>query len=148
LGLLSFGCAPDECPNAGCEDLAHHFCSCRHQPWWSKHGGLTLHSASIFCPPPYLGPDKDGLHHRWLFEYRGYDRPENCIPVVTGSAEEQALIQRLLDFLQRPVFPPFADPTPGDYHIECLQEMLHYILRREPCFTADLREAGFIGFSE
>jgi len=38
-------------------------------------------------------PDADGLHHRWLFEYFGDNRPQGCLPVVTGSEEEKALLK-------------------------------------------------------
>src|SRR4051794_14890855 len=42
-----------------------------------------------------------GLHHRWLFAYRGSERPANAVPVVTGSNEEQWIIASLKDFLAR-----------------------------------------------
>jgi hypothetical protein len=57
--------------------------------------GLTY---SIFLQCSKM-PDADGLHHRWLFEYFGDNRPQGCLPVVTGSREEKGLLDRLQDFL-------------------------------------------------
>jgi hypothetical protein len=47
-------------------------------------------------------PDEEGLHHRWLFEYRGSfsERPENCLPVLAASVQEQQIIERLKIFLK------------------------------------------------
>jgi hypothetical protein len=28
-------------------------------------------------------PDGEGLHHRWLFQHFGKERPEGCLPVLT-----------------------------------------------------------------
>lgn len=85
-------------------------------------------------------PDEKGLHHRWLYEYRGSEKPENCIPVITGSIEEQQIISRLESFLK-------ANPNPDDdsqpgsnqYWLERLEELLHYVSLREPCFANDVR---------
>jgi hypothetical protein len=87
----------------------------------------------------------DGQYrYRWLFEYHDYERPQGCIPVVTGSDQERELIERLRAFLEHPVVHvPFAHRTPKSYFLECLAEMLEHIIHREPCLPEDLRAAGY-----
>jgi hypothetical protein len=77
-------------------------------------------------------PDSEGLHHRWLFAYVGLERPQDCLPIVTGSAEETALLTRLRDFL--------ADHASEEreYSLGRLRELVHHAERREPCFPDDL----------
>jgi hypothetical protein len=90
-------------------------------------------------------PDEKGLHHRWLFEYRGVDRPANAIPVVTGSDEEQEINARIQEFLARPS--PELAPAPWldiDTRIQRLAELLSHTIRREPCFPSDLRAGDFV----
>jgi len=91
-------------------------------------------------------PDVEGLHHRWLFEYRGSKLPAERVPIVTGSIEEQRLIRRIQAFLAQdfPVLAPASWHQGYDIRLERLKEMLHYIIRREPCFLYDLRAAGFV----
>jgi hypothetical protein len=81
-------------------------------------------------------PDGDGLHHRWLFEYFGTDRPQGCLPVVTGSKEEKALLDRLKDFLRSCTL-GLASPSEHK-NLDRLTELVHYIERREPCLPSDL----------
>jgi hypothetical protein len=89
-------------------------------------------------------PDGEGLHHHWLFEYFGADRPEGCLPVVTGSEKERALLSRLSDFLVRSTLrvAPLSASV-GDASFGRLIELMHYIERREPCFPYDLTEGRF-----
>jgi hypothetical protein len=84
-------------------------------------------------------PDSEGAHHRWLFEYFGMERPQDCPPIVTGSAAEKALFARLRRFL--------ADQAPDDVLVpdpqskrsfSRLRELVYYAERREPCFSYDL----------
>jgi hypothetical protein len=75
-------------------------------------------------------PDGDGLHHRWLFAYAGVERPRDCVPILTGSAEEKALLTRLRDFL--------ADHVSEEREYARLRELVHYAERREPCVPSDL----------
>ena len=85
-------------------------------------------------------PDAQGLHHRWLFEYRGASRPPpGAIPIVTGSDDEQRLLLRLDAFLAGP-----ANDAPVERSLPRLKEMREYIQRREPCFPSDLRRHGFV----
>jgi hypothetical protein len=77
-------------------------------------------------------PDAEGLHHRWLFEYCGMQRPENSLPVVTGSEEESALLARLNVFMASSAAPAH------DASLARLRELVHYIQRREPRFPSDL----------
>ena len=81
-------------------------------------------------------PDADGLHHRWLFEYFGDNRPQGCLPVVTGSEEEKALLNRLKDFLGSCTL-GLASSSEHE-SLDRLKELVHYIERREPCFSSDL----------
>jgi hypothetical protein len=80
-------------------------------------------------------PDGDGLHHRWLFEFLGSGRPEGCLPVVTGSQQEMALLNRLKEFLASCVIAPVASERAN---FDRLAELMHYIERREPCLPSDL----------
>jgi hypothetical protein len=105
-------------------------------------------------------PDNEGLHHRWLFEYRGLVRPKGrpaergapitwrdfrsrrfsgCVAVVSGSAEEEALMRRLDEFLN--LNASVSDLTSSK--MGRLRELVYYIVRRERCSLADLHEAGF-----
>ena len=81
-------------------------------------------------------PDADGLHHRWLFEYFGDNRPQGCLPVVTGSEEEKALLDRLKDFLGSCTL-GLASSSEHE-SLDRLKELVHYIERREPCLPSDL----------
>jgi hypothetical protein len=81
-------------------------------------------------------PDSDGLHHRWLFEYFGADRPRGCLPIVTGSADENALLGRLKNFLASSAHELFSSSEHAN--LGRLTELVHYIERREPCFPSDL----------
>ncbi|MCK1393217.1 hypothetical protein [Bradyrhizobium sp. 1] len=81
-------------------------------------------------------PDNYGLHHRWLFEFFGSNRPEGCLPVVTGSEEEKALLDRLKVFLASCTLNPTASERG---YLDRLRELVHYIERREPCLPSDLR---------
>jgi len=84
-------------------------------------------------------PDGDGLHHRWLFEYFGTSRPQGCLPVVTGSDEEKALLRRLKDFLASQTLRPTSSSACIEHaNLDRLRELVHYIERREPCFPSDL----------
>lgn len=81
-------------------------------------------------------PDSDGLHHRWLFEFSGLNRPEGCLPIVTGSEEEKALLGRLKVFLASCTL----ERTASDHgNVDRLTELVYYIERREPCLRSDLR---------
>jgi hypothetical protein len=83
-------------------------------------------------------PDENGLHHKWLYEYQGYDKPKNCSPIITGSVEERNLLERLQDFLSAQFDVPMTDER-QKYHLERLGKMIHYIQRREPCFPYDIK---------
>jgi hypothetical protein len=88
-------------------------------------------------------PDGAGLHHRWLFQYFGKKRPEGCLPVVTGSKDERALLGLLRDFmasriLEAPATAPHENDAPNR-----LKELVAYIERREPCFPFDLAGRRF-----
>jgi len=84
-------------------------------------------------------PDGDGLHHRWLFEYLGAIRPQGCLPVVTGSDEEKALLRRLKDFLASQTFGPTSSSAYVEQaNLDRLRELIHSIEHREPCFPSDL----------
>jgi hypothetical protein len=80
-------------------------------------------------------PDGDGLHHRWLFEFLGACRPEGCLPMVTGSAEDKALLGRLRNFLSSRTLAPASSEREN---FDRLAELVHYIERREPCLPSDL----------
>jgi hypothetical protein len=82
-------------------------------------------------------PDGDGLHHRWLFEYCGANRPRDCPPVLTGSKEEKVLLGRLKDFLAS--FKCEFASSSEQANVDRLTELVYYIERREPCFPFDLR---------
>lgn len=85
-------------------------------------------------------PDEEGLHHRWLFEYRGSKLPDDCLPVITGSLEEQRLIARLDRFLKENTELNNENVNePQNYRLKFLREMLHYIPLREPCFPGDIK---------
>jgi hypothetical protein len=84
-------------------------------------------------------PDVDGLHYRWLFEYFGDRRPETCLPIVTASEDERALLGRLRDFLgandpDNAISPKHPSSASPDH----LKKLVHYIEHREPCFLADI----------
>ena len=84
-------------------------------------------------------PDGEGLHHRWLFQYFGNERPKDCLPVVTGSEEERALLGRLHSFLTAQALEVVSPPA--SFEDKCLvrlKELVSYIERREPCFPFDL----------
>jgi hypothetical protein len=83
-------------------------------------------------------PDAEGPHHRWLFEYFGPARPQNCLPVITGSEDERALLDRLNDFMASLTANPIT-PAEGMSVIR-LRELIHYIERREPAFPYDIKE--------
>jgi hypothetical protein len=106
-----------------------------YQASFETHDGLTY---NIWLQRSKM-PDDEGRHYRWLFEYFGTQRPEGCLPIVTGSREEKILLGRLRDFL--------ASCTPevaslsicfNDASLVRLRELVHYIERREPCFPFDL----------
>jgi hypothetical protein len=80
-------------------------------------------------------PDEDGLHHRWLFEFLGDNRPEDCLPMVTGSDEEKALLGRLKDFLASSTL---ERASSEQANLDRLTELVHHIERREPCLPSDL----------
>jgi hypothetical protein len=80
-------------------------------------------------------PDGDGLHHRWLFEFFGDSRPEGCLPMVTGSEEEKALLGRLKDLLAFCALEPASSEREN---LDRLAELVHYIERREPCLPSDV----------
>jgi hypothetical protein len=80
-------------------------------------------------------PDGEGLHHRWPFEYVGSERPRSCLPVITGSVEDTAILDRLNQFLATSGgMTSSVDRT----DLVRLQELVHYIKRREYCLPADL----------
>ncbi|MBS1914179.1 MAG: hypothetical protein JST22_19480 [Bacteroidetes bacterium] len=85
-----------------------------------------------------------GPRHRWLFEYRGYERPSGCVPVITASGQEQAIVGRLREALAHPRVAAGDDGLPAEWHIERLREMLASILERERCSYEDLIAEGFI----
>lgn len=96
-------------------------------------------SYSVFLERSRM-PDEKGLHHRWLYEYRGSERPENCLPVITGSIEEQQLIDRLESFLKvNPISDDENQHNSAKNHLMRLEKLLHYIPLREPCFVSDVR---------
>lgn len=96
-------------------------------------------SYSVFLERSRM-PDEEGLHHRWLYEYRGSERPENCLPIITGSVEEQQLINRLDCFFKANPKPNDEDQYDSDnYRLGQLEKLLHYIPLREPCFASDIR---------
>jgi hypothetical protein len=80
-------------------------------------------------------PDGDGLRHRWLFEFLGASRPEGCLPMVTGSEEEKALLGRLKDFLASCTLERASSERAN---LDRLTELAQYIERREPCLPSDL----------
>jgi hypothetical protein len=82
-------------------------------------------------------PDEKGLHHKWLYEYHGYHKPEGCPPVITGSVQERDLIERLQDFLSVQPDTPTTDNR-QIYYLEHLGEMIRYIQHREPCFLYEI----------
>ncbi len=84
--------------------------------------------------------------HRFLFEYRGATRSPDCVPVVTGSDQEQAIIRRLRAFLDEAAARQRATASCEERrNLQRLTEMLEFIARRGPCFPSDLRAAGFLG---
>jgi hypothetical protein len=87
-------------------------------------------------------PDAAGLHHRWLFEYRGSQCPNDCVPIITGSDEEQAFFERLDEFLELlSLLPPRGDSA---LRLLRLRELRAYAAHREPCFPGDLPRRGFV----
>jgi len=77
-------------------------------------------------------PDEEGLHHRWLYKYRGFVKPANCKPVLTGSSEEQELLKRLKNFVA-------ANSQENEtYNFKRLCELIEYITLRESCFPFDI----------
>lgn len=87
-------------------------------------------------------PDDEGLHHRWLFQYVGNERPEDCLPVVTGSQEERALLALLREFTSSAT-PDTSSATvsqhnEGNNSMTRLRELIKYIELREPCFPSDI----------
>jgi hypothetical protein len=88
-------------------------------------------------------PDDEGLHHRWLFHYFGDERPKDCLPVVTGSDEERALMGRLRSVLAAPTLEGVSVGTLENKDLDRLNELLGYIERREPCFPFDLARQEF-----
>ena len=89
-------------------------------------------------------PDAAGLHHRWLFEYRGPVRPDDCVPVVTGSIEEQELLARIDEFLLLHSVEFTLRVPDAAHNLQRLRELRDYAARRDPCFPSDLRQRGFI----
>jgi hypothetical protein len=79
-------------------------------------------------------PNAKGLHHRWLFEYRGAKRTPDCLPVVSGSQQEHELLARLDEFLDAPKASAIAEHS----SLQRLAEMRDYIVRREPCSFEDV----------
>ena len=89
-------------------------------------------------------PDGEGLHHCWLFQWLGKERPEDCLPVVTGSNEERGLLGLLRDFMASMPFEVASATAPHEnYSATRLKELVHYIERREPCFPFDLAGRRF-----
>jgi hypothetical protein len=89
-------------------------------------------------------PDGEGLHHRWLFQWFGKERPEGCLPVVTGSNEERGLLWLLRDFMASKTLETAPPTAPHEnYNTTRLKELVHYIERREPCFPFDLAGRQF-----
>jgi hypothetical protein len=84
-------------------------------------------------------PDAEGLHHRWLFESFGEQRPDGDLPIVTGSNAERALIARLKGFLAlaESGAPDMPAPVSAD-SLRRLGELIKYIERREPCLSSDV----------
>jgi predicted metal-binding protein len=95
----------------------------------------TIHS--VFLQRSAM-PDNEGLHHKWLYQYQGYDKPQNCPPIITGSDEESELLARLQDFLAAQLNVPTTDER-QKYHLERLSKMIYYIQHREPCFPYDIK---------
>jgi hypothetical protein len=89
-------------------------------------------------------PDAAGLHHRWLFEFRGPKLPDACVPVVSGSDEEAAILSRLDDFLAAPSVRGTQDGPDSPYLLRRLRQLRRYICQREPTSAADLRQNGFV----
>ena len=87
-------------------------------------------------------PNEGGLHHRWLFEYFGTTRPSECLPVVTGSDQERALLARLKDFVERAATKPSLTPS-HDNGLVRLRELIRYIELCEPCFPSDIMGRSF-----
>jgi len=87
-------------------------------------------------------PDAHGLHHRWLFAYRGRVKPADAIPVITGSDEERIILGALETFLARNEHGDLTGDAAAS--LDRLRKMIGYIRVREPCFPSDLRAAGFI----
>lgn len=85
-------------------------------------------------------PDEKGLHHRWLFEYRGSEIPKDCLPIITGSIEEQQIIARLKYFLKTNPKPDEENLHDADnYRMKMLEKLFYYIPLREPCFPGDVK---------
>jgi hypothetical protein len=59
--------------------------------------GLPL---SIFLQRSRM-PDREGRHHRALYEYRGESMPDGCRSVLSGSQEERRLLRLVDEFLAR-----------------------------------------------
>ncbi|WP_257167859.1 hypothetical protein [Bradyrhizobium sp. SRS-191] len=73
-------------------------------------------------------PDAAGLHHRELFLYEEGSAVPDPRLLITGSSEEQDLLQRLTEVIAR----PRQDCDPGE--LERLGRMIACIERREPLF--------------
>lgn len=89
-------------------------------------------------------PAAAGLHHRWLFEYRGSLRPVSCVPVVAGSEQERALLLRLDAFLEAPVVRIAGEAPVSDHRLQRLRELRDFAVRREPCLPAATQQHGFV----
>jgi hypothetical protein len=100
-------------------------------------GGLTY---NVFLQRSKM-PDSAGLHHRWLFQHFGEELPEGCLPVVTGSKEETALLGLLRDFMASRTLEAVSTTAPQENEgTHRLTELVYYIERREPCFLPILPE--------
>ncbi|HVZ41087.1 MAG TPA: hypothetical protein VHI13_17525 [Candidatus Kapabacteria bacterium] len=88
--------------------------------------------------------ERSGPRHRWLFEYRGYERPPGCVPVISESPQEHAIVERVREALAHRRVAAGDDGLPAEWHIERLQDMLASILVREHCSREDLIAEGFI----
>jgi hypothetical protein len=88
-------------------------------------------------------PDASGLHHRWLFEFSGRNKPDGAIPIVTGSDDEKRIVAMLERFLAEAQANTERSDQEGRANGQ-LVRMLEHIRRRDPCFPSDLRAAGFV----
>lgn len=86
------------------------------------------------CLPHCGWSDMTGAHYKYLYAFRSEAPvwlaiPEDVLPIVTGSDEEQQLIEILKALLD--------EAQANRTSVERLPDMLNHIRKREPCFPYD-----------